>query len=133
MRWPDLRLQIRHIMVGVALVAVGIFLVRVIWNRTEEIFVREADQNRQPRNRGREFRVWLDPNRLRAYNLSKADIVRALTPSGIVHPKRIGAPPDVVYMDCFPQLDQCENIVLRASPEGEILRLKDVAKVEVSR
>src|SRR5581483_6675386 len=37
----------------------------------------------------------------------------------------------LTYVGRFNKAEQYENIILKANPEGEILRLKDVAKVEL--
>lgn len=95
------------------------------------VFVRQYSGDRRSWNRGHAFRVRLDIDRLRAYDLSKEDVVRALTPSGIVDPKRVDPPPGVVPMWHYLRPDQYENIILKASPGGEVVRLNEVAKVEV--
>ena len=84
---------------------------------------------RDPWNRGDAVRVRLDPERLRAYGLSKEDVMKALAPSGIVDPKEPLPPPGVVF-NALLRPDQYENCIVKASAEGDIVRLKDVAKVE---
>jgi hypothetical protein len=87
-------------------------------------------QIRDPWNRGDAVRVRLDPERLRACGLSKEDVMRALTPSRIVDPKEPLPPPGVVFIT-HPRPDQYENCIVKANAEGDIVRLKDVAKVEL--
>lgn len=117
-------------MIGVAVAAVGLFLLRATLGRSGEILVREYSEDWRPWNRSRALRVRLDVGRLRAHSLSKDDVIKALTPSGIVDSRRPDPPPGVVFMTRYDRPDRCENIVLKASPEGEVVRLKDVAKVD---
>ena len=120
-------------MIGVAVAAVGLFLLRAIWGRADEIIVRQYSEDWRPWNRGHELRVRLDLDRLRANNLSKEDVMEALTPSSLGDPKQVDPPPGVVFTKGSYRPDQYENIVLKANAEGEILRLKDVAKIEIGR
>jgi hypothetical protein len=83
---------------------------------------------RHPWNRGDAVLVRLDIDRLRAHDLSKEDVMRAMTPSGLVGHKE---PPPGVVFNAAVRPDQYEEVILKASPEGEIVRLKDVAKVEL--
>lgn len=53
---------------------------------------------------------------------------RMIDPS---EPKRVDPPPGVVFLTHLYRYGDYENIILSATPEGEIVRLKDVAKVEV--
>ena len=88
-------------------------------------------QIRDPWNRGNAVQVRLDIDRLHAYGLSEADVMSALTTSGTVDPKEPLPPPGVVFNRHLSRPDQYENVILKANPEGDIVRLKDVAKVEL--
>ena len=88
-------------------------------------------QIRHPHNRGDAVRIRLDTDRLRAYGLSKEDVMKALTPSGLVDPKEPLPPSGVVFDTHLAKPDRYENVILKANDEGHIVRLKDVAKVEL--
>jgi len=92
--------------------------------------IRQYSWDGHPGNRGDAIRVWLDRDRLLAYDLSQDDLMTALTPSGTVDPQEPPPLPGVVFVSRLRKPDQYENIVLKANAEGEIVRLKDVAKVE---
>jgi HAE1 family hydrophobic/amphiphilic exporter-1 len=98
----------------------------------------------RPRNLGnRSFamRVWLNPDRLRAYKISSDEVMKALAEQSVIgSPGRLGQATGIksqsleyvlTYIGRFNKAEQYENIILKATPEGEILRLKDVAKVEL--
>jgi HAE1 family hydrophobic/amphiphilic exporter-1 len=97
-----------------------------------------------PRNLGNRIfamRVWLDPERMRAYRVSADDVMKALSEQSIIgSPGRLGQATGktsqskeyvLTYVGRFNQPDQYANIILRANPNGEILRLRDVAQVEL--
>jgi HAE1 family hydrophobic/amphiphilic exporter-1 len=97
-----------------------------------------------PRNLGnRSFamRIWLNPERLRAYNMSTEDVMKAVAEQSVIgSPGRLGQATGITsqsieyvltYVGRFNRPQQYENIILKANPDGEILRLKDVAKVEL--
>src|SRR4051812_34402930 len=97
-----------------------------------------------PRNLGnRSFamRVWLKPDRMRAYKISTEDVMKAVSEQSIIgSPGRLGQATGktsqsreyvLTYVGRYNKADQYANIILKANPEGEILRLKDVADVEL--
>src|SRR3954470_5876982 len=97
-----------------------------------------------PRNLGnRSFamRIWLNPERLRAYNMSSEDVMKAVAEQSVIgSPGRLGQATGIksqsieyvlTYVGRFNTPEQYGKIILRANGEGEILRLKDVAKVEL--
>jgi HAE1 family hydrophobic/amphiphilic exporter-1 len=97
-----------------------------------------------PRNLGNRafaMRVWLNPDRLRAYKLSSEDVMKALAEQSVIgSPGRLGQATGMrsqsteyvlTYVGRYNKPEQYENIILKANPHGEILRLKDVAKVEL--
>jgi HAE1 family hydrophobic/amphiphilic exporter-1 len=97
-----------------------------------------------PRNLGNRIfamRVWLDPDRMRAYSVSSEDVMKALGEQSIIgSPGRLGQATGktsqskeyvLTYIGRFNEADQYKNIILKATPNGEILRLKDVAEVEL--
>ena len=97
-----------------------------------------------PRNLGNRIfamRVWLDPDRMRAYNVSTDDVMKALSEQSVIgSPGRLGQATGktsqskeyvLTYVGRFNKAEQYENIILKANPDGEILRLKDVCQVEL--
>lgn len=92
-----------------------------------------------PRNLGnRNFamRIWLNPDRMRAYDVSVEDVMKAVGAQSIIgSPGRLGQATGMTsqskeyvltYVGRFNEPEQYENIILKALPEGQILRLKDV-------
>jgi HAE1 family hydrophobic/amphiphilic exporter-1 len=87
------------------------------------------------------MRIWLKPDRMRAYNVSTDEVMKALETQSIIgRPGRIGQASGqtaqsleyvLVYVGRFNTPEQYENIIVKANPEGEILKLKDVANVEL--
>jgi HAE1 family hydrophobic/amphiphilic exporter-1 len=97
-----------------------------------------------PRNLGNRIfsmRVWLDPDRMRAYKLSSDDVMKALQEQSIIgSPGRLGQATGktsqskeyvLTYVGRFNKPEQYANIILKANPQGEILRLKDIGEVEL--
>lgn len=97
-----------------------------------------------PRNLGNRIfamRVWLDPDSMRRYRISSEDVMKAISEQSMIgSPGRLGQATGktsqskeyvLTYIGRFNHPDQYGNIVLRANPNGEILRLKDVAEVEL--
>lgn len=87
------------------------------------------------------IRVWLDPERMRAYNISATDVLKSIDEQSVLaRPGRVGLSSGktaqsqeyvFTYKGWYNKPEQYEDIVIRANGEGEILKLKDVAKVEV--
>jgi HAE1 family hydrophobic/amphiphilic exporter-1 len=87
-------------------------------------------------NRTFAMRVWLNPERMRAYDISVEDVMKALAQQSIIgSPGRLGQATGMTsqskeyvltYVGRFNEPDQYANIILKAKPDGEILRLKDV-------
>jgi multidrug efflux pump len=87
------------------------------------------------------MRVWLDPNRLASRHLTTSDVVRAIREQNIqVAAGVLGAPP--APSDATFQLSintqgrlttesEFRDIVVRATDEGQITRLSDVARLEL--
>ncbi|HNO80287.1 MAG TPA: efflux RND transporter permease subunit [Phycisphaerae bacterium] len=92
-------------------------------------------------NRAYAMRVWLNPERMRAYHVSSEDVMEALADQSIIgSPGRLGQATGqtsqsleyvLTYVGRYDRPEQYADIILRANPDGEILRLKDVAKVEL--
>ena len=87
------------------------------------------------------MRIWVRPDRLAQLKLTSADIVRALTEQNAQFAAgKIGQSPtadsqELVYsvttLGRLTDPQQFENIVIRANGDGSLLRLKDVARVEL--
>lgn len=86
------------------------------------------------------MRIWLKPDRMRAYNVSTDEVMEALEEQSIIgSPGRLGRADGkrsqsleyvLTYQGRYNEPEQYENVIIRANPEGEILRLRDVAEVE---
>ena len=86
------------------------------------------------------MRIWLHPDRLFAYKLSAEDVIQALRNQNVeAAPGKIGESsgkhPQALqyvmrYTGKFTQVAQYENLVIKATETGQILRLKDLADVE---
>lgn len=86
------------------------------------------------------MRVWLKPDRLHAYNMATDEVIDAIRAQNIeAAPGKTGESSDkevqplqyvLRYTGKFTTPEEYENIVLRANPDGSVLRLKDIADVE---
>ncbi|WP_435313880.1 efflux RND transporter permease subunit [Cellulophaga fucicola] len=87
------------------------------------------------------MRVWLKPDRMRAYNVSAEEVLKAMEDQSILaRPGRIGRSSGkksqaleytLVYQDRYSEPDQYKDIIIKANEEGEMLQLKDIADVEL--
>ncbi|WP_372518246.1 efflux RND transporter permease subunit [Polyangium jinanense] len=87
------------------------------------------------------MRVWLNPDKMRAYNVSTEDVMKAISEQSVIgSPGRLGQATGVkaqsleyvlVYEGRFNKPEQYEKIIIRANENGEQLRLKDIARVEL--
>src|SRR3954454_13890794 len=90
-------------------------------------------------NRAYAMRVELNLERMRAYKVSSADIMKAIKEQSMIgSPGRLGQATGrtsqtieyvLTWVGRYNKPEQYEQIILRANPKGEILRLKDVAQV----
>jgi HAE1 family hydrophobic/amphiphilic exporter-1 len=86
-------------------------------------------------------RIWLDPNRLAAYGLAASDVVSAITAQNVqVSGGSLGGPPSpadtasqitVTTQGRFQDPEQFKQIIVRSTPDGRLLRVGDVARVEL--
>ena len=86
------------------------------------------------------MRIWLKPEVMAQYKLMPSDITAALAEQNIeAAPGQFGEQGDqsfqyvLKYKGRLKNADEFDNIILRATGDGEILRLKDVADVELGR
>ena len=87
------------------------------------------------------IRVWLNPERMRAYNISATDVLKSIDEQSVLaRPGRVGLSSGktaqsqeyvFTYKGWYNTPEQYNEIILRANADGEVLKLKDVAKVEV--
>lgn len=87
------------------------------------------------------MRVWLQPDRMRAYNIGTDEVLKAMSEQSVIgSPGRLGGASGQVsqsreyvlaYEGRFNKPEQYQNIILRANSNGEVLRLKDVARIEL--
>jgi HAE1 family hydrophobic/amphiphilic exporter-1 len=87
------------------------------------------------------MRIWLKPDRMRAYNISADDVMKALGDQSVIgSPGRIGRSDGgraealeyvLTYQGRFNDVNQYKNVILKANSNGEMLRLKDVADVSL--
>ena len=92
-------------------------------------------------NRAYAMRVELDLDRMRAYSVSAADVMQAIKNQSLIgSPGRLGQATGttsqtieyvLTWVGRYNKPEQYESIILRANPNGEILRLKDVASVKL--
>lgn len=91
-------------------------------------------------NREYAMRIWLKPDRMLAYKISSEEVMKALDEQSLeASPGKTGESSGkrsqafeyvLKYPGRFSTKEGYENIVLRASSNGELLRLKDVAEIE---
>ena len=87
------------------------------------------------------MRIWFDTNRLTALNLAPSDIIAVIQSQNVqAAVGRIGARPtsdktqfqlNVQTQGRLTTPEQFGNIVIRANPDGSVLRIKDVARTEL--
>jgi HAE1 family hydrophobic/amphiphilic exporter-1 len=87
------------------------------------------------------MRIWLDPRRLKAYNLTTQDVRDAIREQNVqVAAGQIGRPPapagqnfqyTITTLGRLSDVEQFENIIVKTAEGGRILRVKDIARVEM--
>jgi HAE1 family hydrophobic/amphiphilic exporter-1 len=87
------------------------------------------------------MRIWLKPDRMRAYNVATEEVMEAMQDQSLIgRPGRLGQASGktaqsleftLSYKGRFNKPEEYENIIIRANAEGEILKLKDIAEVEL--
>ena len=87
------------------------------------------------------MRIWLDPDKMARLGITAEDVQRVVQEQNVVAPAgRVGLPPTprgqqvqyaVTVLGRLTDVSQYENIVLRAAPDGQIVRLRDIARVEL--
>lgn len=84
------------------------------------------------------MKVWMDPDKMAALNLIPSDIAAAIQEQNIeAAPGKFGQDSKsafeytIRYKGKFVEPSEYENIVIKAYPDGRILKLKDVARIEL--
>src|SRR5471030_887214 len=87
------------------------------------------------------MRVWLDPNKVASRNMTASDVVNAIREQNVqVAAGILGLPPapsgaqfqlTVTTMGRLVDAKQFEEIVIKTGADGQVTRLKDVARVEL--
>ncbi|WP_372875475.1 efflux RND transporter permease subunit [Pseudomonas sp.] len=87
------------------------------------------------------LRVWLDPNKVASRNLTASDVVAAIREQNRqVAAGSLGAPPadagnsfqlSINTQGRLVSEEEFENIIIRAGEDGEITRLRDIARIEL--
>lgn len=92
-------------------------------------------------NREYAMRIWLKPDRMNAYKISADDVMKSLEEQSLeASPGRTGESSGkrsaafeyvLKYSGRYNSEQDYGNIILRSTSDGEILRLKDVAEIEL--
>lgn len=87
------------------------------------------------------MRVWLKPDRMQAYKVSAEEVLKAMEEQSLIgRPGRLGQASGKMaqsleftlsYKGRFNKPEEYENIIIKANAEGELLKLKDIAEVEL--
>jgi HAE1 family hydrophobic/amphiphilic exporter-1 len=87
------------------------------------------------------MRIWLKPDRMQAYNISAVEVMKALEEQSLIgRPGRLGQASGkttqsleftLFYKGRFNKPEEYENIIVRANSNGELLKLKEIAEVEL--
>jgi len=87
------------------------------------------------------MRIWLDPDRLKRFGLTTADVTQAVREQNELIPAgRIGAAPtlpdqrvqlSVTTRGRLIDVEEFEDIIIRANPDGSMIRVKDIGDVEL--
>lgn len=87
------------------------------------------------------MRIWLDPDRLKVRNLTTQDVIQAIREQNVeAAAGQIGEPPvpegqtfqyAINTRGRLSDVEEFENIIVRTGASGELVRVKDVASVEL--
>ena len=92
-------------------------------------------------NRLYAMRIWLNPDRMRAYNIATEEVMKAIAEQSLIgRPGRTGQATGkasqaieyvLTYEGRYSEPDRYGDIIVRATADGEVLRLRDIATVEL--
>ncbi|MBK9177459.1 MAG: efflux RND transporter permease subunit [Flavobacteriales bacterium] len=87
------------------------------------------------------MRIWMKPDRMRAYNISAEEVMKAMEEQSLIaRPGRLGQSSGIesqsleyvlIYQGQYNEPEQYRNIIIRANEEGEMIKLRDIADVEL--
>ncbi|MFN6245039.1 MAG: efflux RND transporter permease subunit [Chitinophagaceae bacterium] len=87
------------------------------------------------------MRIWLNPVKMHAYNVSSQDIINSLKEQNIeAAPGKVGDASGkrpqslqyvLKYIGKFNTEEQYQNIIIKSTSDGALLKLKDVAEIEL--
>lgn len=87
------------------------------------------------------MRIWLNPQRMSAFQLSATEVVNALRAQNVqVAGGKLGQPPmslensfqyTITAQGRFKDVDQFSNIIVKRGEDGRLARLGDIARVEI--
>ena len=84
------------------------------------------------------MRIWLDPLKMARYGLTPADVTQVLNEQNVeVATGTLGAESDntfqyvLKYRGRYEEEQEYENLVVRSLPDGDVLRIGDIARVEL--
>ncbi|VVP85868.1 multidrug efflux RND transporter permease subunit OqxB23 [Pseudomonas fluorescens] len=87
------------------------------------------------------MRIWLDPERVAAFNLTPADIIAAVrsqntqVAGGVIAQPPVASQafqPNLIFEGRLKEPADFDNIVLKSGTAGRLVRLKDVARTEIA-
>ncbi|MDZ3992531.1 multidrug efflux RND transporter permease subunit [Pseudomonas sp. Teo4] len=87
------------------------------------------------------MRIWLDPERVAAFNLTPADIIAAVrsqntqVAGGVIAQPPVASQafqPNLIFEGRLKEPADFDNIVLKSGEGGRLVRLKDVARTEIA-
>jgi len=86
------------------------------------------------------MRIWLNPVKMNAYNISSQDVIKSLQEQNIeAAPGKVGESSGksaqslqyvLKYIGKFNTEEQYQNIIIKSSADGDALKLKDIAEIE---
>lgn len=87
------------------------------------------------------MRIWLDPDRMTSLGITAGDVTRAVREQNVQAPAgQIGQPPAppgqqyqyaIQVQGRLSEVPEFENIIVRANPDGSVVRVSDIARVEL--
>lgn len=87
------------------------------------------------------MRIWLDPDKLASLAITTTDVSNAIQEQNVqVAAGSIGQPPipkgqqfqfTITTLGRLESVEEFEDIIVRANPDGSVVRIKDVARVEL--
>ena len=87
------------------------------------------------------MRVWMDPDKMTGLGVAPSDVIAAISEQNLtVSAGQIGAPPvpdgqqfqyTVTAQGRLSTVEEFENIIIRTGDAGSVLRLRDVARIEL--